>query len=246
VVQAYRRGELNRTSQAGIFSILLLGIFFLDLPIMISYNYQPRYLLTFMPMLAILAAFFIEDIYNRLKQFGKPIYTSAVIIVVSGIVLFSLARLASITLLFVNDARIPATEFMQTLRRGTSLEHTNYPPSYPEGFFSREHNYPLYIQMGTIDAIPTDKPYDFNTGEAGLLERGTDYLIVDSFTAGRFSDAYVCEQVRVECDFFKQLETGGTDHYRLLAEFRYTLPWYLPQLEITYANPAIRIYERIK
>jgi len=246
VVQAYRRGELTRASQAGIFGILFLGIFFLDLPIMISYNYQPRYLLTFMPMLSILTAFFIGDMYDRVKQFGRPVYASAVLIVVGAIVLFSLARLASITLLFVNDARIPATEFMQTLRRGASLEHTNYPPSYPEGFFSREHNYPLHIQMGTIDPPPTDKPYDFNTGEAGLLERGTDYLIVDSFTAGRFSDPYVCEQVRVECDFFKQLETGGTDHYRLLAEFRYTLPRYLPQLEITYANPIIRIYERIK
>ena len=56
VIQEYRHKELSRTSQAGFFGILLLGIFFLDLPIMISYNYQPRYLLTFMPMLAILAA----------------------------------------------------------------------------------------------------------------------------------------------------------------------------------------------
>ena len=246
VIQAYRRNELTRTSQTGYFGILLLGIFFLDLPIMISYNYQPRYLLTFMPMVAILAAFFVAEIYGRVKQSGRPMYATAVVIVVGMIVIYSFARLASITLLFANDARIPATEFMQTLRRGASLEHTNYPPSYADGFFAREHNYPLHIQMGTIDPPPTDKPYEFNTGEAGLLDRGTDYLIVDSFTASRFNDPYVCAQVQVECDFFKQLETGGTDHYQLIAEFNYTLPAYLPQLEITFANPTIRIYERVR
>ena len=245
VIRAYRRRELTPTSQPGLFGILLLCIFFLDLPIMISYNYQPRYLLTLLPMLAILAAFFIAEVHSRARQQGKPMYASAVLIMVSMIVIYALARLASITLLFVNDARIPATEFMQTLRRGASLEHTNYPPTYEEGFFAREHNYPLHIQMGTIDPPPTDKPYEFNTAEAGLLDRATDYLIVDSFTASRFNDPYICRQVQVECDFFKQLETGGTEHFKLIAEFKYTLPMYLPQLQITYANPTIQIYERI-
>jgi 4-amino-4-deoxy-L-arabinose transferase-like glycosyltransferase len=242
IIQAYRRNELTRTSPAGFFGILLLGIFFLDLPIMISYNYQPRYLLTFMPMLSILAAFFVEAVYNPAKQFEKPAYAWAVVTLVGVIVLYSFMRLASITLLFMNDARIPATEFMATLRRGASLEHTNYPPTYPDGFFAREHNYPMYIQMGTSDTIDSNK---INLGEAGLLDRATDYLIVDSLTASRFNDPYVCRQVQVECDFFKQLETGKTDHYQLIAEFKYTLPMYLPQLQITYANPTIQIYERI-
>ncbi len=243
VIQAYRCNELTPTSQAGSFGILLLGIFFLDLPIMISYKYQPRYLLTFMPMLSILTAFFVEAVQAWVKQFEKPAYTWAVISVVGVIVLYSLARLASITLLFMNDARNPATVFMQTLRRGASLEHTNYPPTYPDGFFSREHNYPLYIQMGTIDTIDPNK---INLGEAGLLDRGTDYFILDSFTASRFNDPYVCEQVQLECDFFNQLEMGGTDHYQLIGEFEYTLPWYVPQLTIMYANPTIRIYEQVK
>jgi len=246
VIREWRSNELSRTSQAGFFGILLLGIFFLDLPIMISYNYQPRYLLTFMPMLAILAAFFVEEIYRRAKRSGKPIFSIAVMAGVGAVVLYSFARLTSITLLFINDSRIPATEFMKTLRPGASLEHTNYPPTYADGFFEREHNYPLHIQMGTIDAIPTDKPYEFNKAEAGLLDRGTDYLIIDGFTASRFDDPHVCDQIPNECEFFEQLATGRAEHYQLIAEFNYALPWYLPQIQVAIANPGIRMYERIK
>ncbi|MEW6083487.1 MAG: phospholipid carrier-dependent glycosyltransferase [Chloroflexota bacterium] len=246
VIQAWRRKELNRTSQAGFFGILLIGIFFLDLPIMISYNYQPRYLLTFMPMLAILAAYLVSAIHTRIKLLGKPMYSTAVAFTVGAVVVYSFARMVSIALLFINDARIPATEFMKTLRPGTSLEHTNYPPTYDGEFFEREHNYPLHIQMGTLDAgVPTDKPYEFNKAEEGLLDRGTDYLIVDSFTASRFDDPYVCEQLPNECEFFKQLATGKTDHYQMIAEFSYSLPSYLPQVQVAIANPEIRIYERI-
>jgi len=49
----------------------------------------------------------------------------------------------------------------------------------------------------------------------------------------------------VECDFFKQLETGQSAHYKLLAEFKYTLPRWLPQIQVDFVNPTIRIYERI-
>jgi hypothetical protein len=212
---------------------------------MASYNYQPRYLLTCMPMLAILAAFFVGEMYARIGQYEKTAYSKVFILVIAGIILYSFARLASMALLFMNDARIPASQFMLTLPPGTSLEHTNYPPSYPDGYFEREHNYPLYIQMGTIDALPEDKQNKFNTAEAGLLDRETDYLVIDSFTASRFDDTHVCEQIPAECEFFKQLETGRSDHYQLRAEFSYTLPPYLPQIRVSYANPTIRIYERI-
>jgi hypothetical protein len=49
----------------------------------------------------------------------------------------------------------------------------------------------------------------------------------------------------VECRFFEQLAGGGSDHYKLIAEFSYHLPAYLPQIRAEYVNPAIRIYERI-
>ena len=48
-----------------------------------------------------------------------------------------------------------------------------------------------------------------------------------------------------ECDFFKQLDTGQSAHYKLIAEFSYSLPPYLPQMSIDFVNPSIRIYERI-
>jgi len=79
-----------------------------------------------------------------------------------------------------------------------------------------------------------------------LDDRQTDYLIIDSFTADKFKDPYFCEQVPLECEFFKQLETGRSNHYRLMADFKYSLPRYLPQVHVLFANPEIRIYERIK
>jgi len=244
IIKAYRNGALQRTSRESTMAILILGIIALDLPVMISYNYQPRYLLPFMPMLAILAVYFINDLYSIA---GKPLYRNLLFVAISGVVLFSFARLTSMMLLFKNDARIAASEFMKTLPYGASLEHTNYPPSYPDGYFGREHNYPLYIQMGTIDAITgTDKGMSYNAGEAGLVKRKTDYFVVDSFTADKFNDPYVCNQVPVECAFFKQLQTGRSAHYQLLAEFKYSLPWYLPHIHANFANPSIRIYERIR
>jgi hypothetical protein len=74
----------------------------------------------------------------------------------------------------------------------------------------------------------------------------TDYLVTDSFTSNRFGDPYICETMPVECNFFKQLETGQSDHYQLLAELTYILPSYLPQMNIAFVNPQIRIYERIR
>lgn len=246
IVQAIRRRSMQRGSLMSLLSVVLLAIVVFDLPIMISYNYQLRYFLPMMPPLAILAAFFVVDLYTSAAAINARTLPMILALVIAGIVLYSFARLASIALLFMNDARIPASGFMLTLPKGSSLEHTNYPPSYPEGYFAREHNYPLYIKKGGTDEVPTGKPYEFNMGEAGLLDRGTDYLIVDSFTAGGMNDPYTCEQVPVECAFFTQLESGQSGHYRLVAEFEYSLPPYLPQIQVLFVNPSIRIYERIK
>jgi hypothetical protein len=49
----------------------------------------------------------------------------------------------------------------------------------------------------------------------------------------------------VECDFFKKLLAGKVATYRLLKEFTYSLPPYLPQVSISAVNPEIRIYERV-
>ena len=246
ILRSIRNRSLSANSKFGGLAVVLLAVIAPDIPIMISYNYQLRYFLPIMPPLAILAAFFVEDLYSVAKKFNPRMFPAAVILGISAIVFYSFARLTSVMLLFINDARIPATQFMLTLPAGASLEHTNYPPSYPDGYFSREHNYPLYIIKGATDVVPTNKPYEFNKAEQGLLDRGTDYLIVDSFTASRFDDPYICGQLPNECEFFKQLATGKTEHYQLIAEFKYTLPPYLPQIQILFANPAIRIYERVK
>jgi hypothetical protein len=244
VVKAWQGGESAWEPQAKPFAILLLAILALDLPMMVSYNYQLRYFLTLMPFLAILAAFFIADLHARAKATGRIIYPLAVNLTVAGIVLYSLARLLSLMSLVMNDARIPASAFMDTLPPGRSLEHTYYPPTYDGGRFEREHNYPIYFVRGG-EPLPTDKRFEYNAGEAGLFDRQTDYFVVDSFTSLKFDNPHYCESMPLECTFFKQLESGGSEHYKLLAEFEYSLPPYLPQIQFEFINPAIRIYERL-
>ena len=127
-----------------------------------------------------------------------------------------------------------------------SLEETFYPPSIPAGKFEREHNYPLYFMKMVGDTVPVSSKYGFNAGEAGLDARRADYLLRDSFTAGKFRDPRTCRTMPAECAFFEQLSAGLSAHYQLLADFRYAPPWFLPQIEIDFVNPEFRIYERIK
>jgi hypothetical protein len=246
VVKAFRDNKTTQEPQIRSFAVLLLAILVLDLPMMISYNYQLRYFLTLMPFLAILTAFFIEYIYQKAKETNKRIYPIAVSVMVTAIILYSLARILSLMLLVMNDARIPASAFMDTLPAGTSLEHTFYPPTLPEGRFEREFNYPIYFTRDPNEPLPQSKKFKYNAGEAGLDDRQTTYLVIDSFTSNKFNNRYFCEAMPVECEFFKQLETGQSNHYKLLAEFKYSLPPYLPQIQFEFINPSIRVYERIQ
>lgn len=242
VLKGYRSHESG--SQWGAFAILIFAILVLDLPIMFSYNYQLRYFLTLMPLLAVLAAFFVEALYVQAQETNRRVYPILIGLAISAMILYSLARIVSLMLLVVNDARIPASAFIQTLPKGTTLEHTNYPPTLPGNHFEREHNYPMHFVRGG-EPLPTSKKFEFNVGEIGLDERETDYLVTDSFTYERFSDPYLCSSMQAECDFFKQLDTGQSAHYRRIAEFSYSLPPYLPQIQILFVNPVIRVYERI-
>jgi hypothetical protein len=244
VIQNYRNQELRPNSRTGVRAILLFAILVLDLPMLFSYNYQLRYFLTLMPLLAVLGAFFLEASYLQAGQQSGTAYRVLLSVSVFAILLYSLARIFSLMLLVLNDARIPASAFITTLPQGTSLEHTNYPPVIPGNHFEREHNYPIYIVKGN-EPLPTSKHYVFNDGEIGLDDRETDYLITDSFTYGWFNDPYVCASMQKECDFFKQLDTGQSNHYKLIAEFSYTLPPYVPQIQVLFVNPTIRVYERI-
>jgi len=244
MIQVWKSGAGLQSSQSKNIFTLLLCLFSLDLPIMVSYNYQLRFFLPMMPIFAMLGAFFIGEIYRWMEQ--KPLYQKNVTALLGCVVLFSLARNVSVMLLFLNDARIPAGEFLESLPYKTSLEYTYYPPTIPAKHFSSRQNYPVYFVKVPGDPIPTDPGYEFNVGEAGLNERETTYLVTDSFTWKKFNNPYVCESMQVECDFFKQLAGGRSDHYLLIAEFSYSLPPFLPQIEIAFVNPEIRIYERIK
>jgi len=245
VVKAYRAKSISQEQQTKSFAVIVLAILVLDLPMMISYNYQLRYFLTLMPFLAVLTAFFVDQIYQQAINTKKRMYPFMVGITVSAIIVYSIARIVSLMLLVMNDARIPASDYLRILPLETSLEHTYYPPSIPPEHFAREHNYPIYFRKVQDEPLPVSKKYEFNIGEVGLNKRDTNYLIVDSFTSDKFNNPYTCADMQVECDFFKQLETGQSEHYKLLKEFKYTLPPYLPQIRFEFINPTIRIYERI-
>jgi hypothetical protein len=246
VFQAYGLKKEEQDSRAYVLVILLLSILALDLPIMISYNYPVRFFLPMMLMFAVLGALFVGDLYRQIQAKGNPAYLRFLQLGLAAILLFSFARNISVMLMFLNDARIPASEFIKTLPAGTSLEHTFYPPTIHGERFEREHNYPIFFKKSLADVPPTHKNYIYNAGEAGLDDRLTDYLVADSFTIDRMKDPYICQSMQTECDFFNQLGTGESDHYRLIAEFSYSVPPYLPKLRISFVNPAIRIYERIK
>lgn len=244
VFQSIRDKSSYDDPQVSNFAVMLLAVFALDLPMLISYNYQFRYFLTILPILAIFSAFFVESIYAQAVQRNTS-YGRLVVAAVALIVLYSLARLVSVALLFMNDARTPGGKFIETLPKGTSLEATFYTPDIPVDHFEREHNYPLYFIRSIHDQVPEDKRYEFNAGEAGLDDRQTTYLVIDSFMASRFEDPYTCSLMPLECEFFQQLAAGGSNHYKLIAEFSYQLPAFLPQIQIEYVNPTIRVFERI-
>jgi 4-amino-4-deoxy-L-arabinose transferase-like glycosyltransferase len=240
LIQAWRTDKDQRDPQAEYIAVILLSILVLDLPVMISYNYVTRFFLPIYPLFAILGALFVGEVY----QFKK--YTRVTSAVLAVVVLFSFARNISVMLLFMNDARIPASAYVKSLPLDTSLEYMLYPPAIPRNHFSREHNYPVFFKKSLDEQLPTSKKFIYNDGEHGLYKRQTDYLVADSFTTDRLSDPYICDFMPAECDFFQKLATGQSDHYKLIAEFKYSLPRYLPQMSIDFVNPSIRIYERIK
>lgn len=227
-------------------SILILAVLIFDLPFLFSINYIPRYFIPFVPFLSVLAALLIKEIYilskNKKLSFVQPILSITLIIGIS----YSILRLVSISLLFMNDARIPATEYIETIRGyQKSIEFTLYPPSIEKTRFERAHNYPIYFVKYPTDIVPTGGRYEYNLGELGLLERDTDYFVIDSLTYERFYTDSICVTIPVECDFFKRLLAGEIKSYRLVKEFNYTIPAYLPDVFVRGVNPEIKIYERV-
>lgn len=226
---------------------LLLAILVFDLPIMISYNYQTRFFIPLMPFFAVLTALFFEDMQTFLMRSNRKKYQILLPIALSLIIAFSFSRVLSVRLLLKNDPRIAASEFIATLPAGTKLEYTMYPPDIATDHFEAEFSYPIFFTKFEGQEVPEvgrGNPYKkYNEGEAGLLNRGTDYLVVDSFTYRRCENEAIYNTNPVECAFFEQLLTGETS-YKMIAEFTYTLPPYLPQIRISFVNPEIQVFQK--
>ena len=225
--------------------LLILLIF--DLPFMISINYIGRYFIPFIPFMSILSALMIEEIL-RLAPDPKPAAVHPVLITLLVLGFgYSALRIVSISLLFLNDARIPATEYIASIRGyQTSIEYTLYPPLIERRRFERAHNYPIYFIEWEGDEVPTGGRFEYNQAEKGLLERDTDYFVIDSFTYERFYSDSICATTPGECDFFKRLIAGDVESYRLLKQFTYRLPPWLPHVSLTAVNPDILIFERVR
>lgn len=231
-------------SRIGAFLLVLL-IF--DLPFMISINYIGRYFIPFIPFMAILSAMMIEEILRLIPDRGRTLVHSAFITLLVFGFAYSAARLVGISLLFLNDARIPASEYIASIRGyQKSIEYTLYPPYVEKRRFERAHNYPIYFIEWEGDEVPTGGRFEYNQAEKGLLERDTDYFVIDSFTYDRFYSDTICATTPGECDFFKRLIAGEVESFRLIKEFTYRLPPWLPQVSLTAVNPDILIFERVR
>ena len=239
------RVSFNKDGAAAV-GILMSVILIFDLPFMVSINYIERYFIPFIPFLAVLSALAVTDLISFAQKWNMKFAQFAIVFVIIAGVGHSVLRLTSIAVLFINDARIPASEYIASIRGyGKSIEYTLYPPVIEKKRFSRAHNYPIYFIKYPDDIVPTGGRYEYNQGEKGLLERGTDYFVIDSYTYQRFYTESICETNVVECYFFKQLLDDKVKTYRLEKEFFYRLPPYLPQVYITAVNPDVKIYERI-
>jgi len=244
LAKAVRRKERLSEGRPALLLVLFLSILFFDLPFLASVNYIPRYFIPFVALLAVATALFLEEVRAALQSRGNRVAHGVLVLLLAMGLCYSFLRVVSTALLFTNDARAPAGEYLGELRPGSVIEYTLYPPVIPPGQFAKARNYPIFFLKYPGEIVPTDKPYDYNAGEAGLLERGVDYLVVDSFTYARFTDPYVCSSNPVECEFFGQLLAGRTQ-WVLLRHFEYSLPTYLPQLTLSAVNPAIRVYEHL-
>jgi len=244
----WRLGRLYMDERQGqAIMILAATTLLFDLPFMVSINYIPRYFIPFVPFLSILGALFIKEIIDLAKNKGwKYVPTGAAILLVVGIS-YSMLRLASTALLFMNDARMPAGEYVASLPgEGKVIEYTLYPPIVDKQQFGKAYNYPIFFLKYPTDVVPTGGRHEYNQGEQGLIDRGTDYLVIDTFTYSRLYTDSICQTNPVECDFFKRLLAGQVTTFRLVKEFTYSLPTWLPNISVTAVNPEIRIYERVR
>lgn len=228
-------------------SIFIMALLIFDIPYIVSINYIGRYFIPFVPFFVIMASLFLKELLEIAHAKGlKFVQPVLMFICVIGI-FYSALRLVSISLLFINDARIPASAYIDSMRGfGKSIEYTLYPPTIEKRKFERAHNYPIYFVEWIEDTVPTGGRFEYNLGEQGLLDRDTDYFVIDSLTYDRFYIDSICATTPVECDFFKRLVAGEVENFRLIQSFTYELPSFLPDVHVYSVNPDVFIYERVR
>jgi len=232
--------------QAQAIIILIVALLIFDLPFMVSINYIPRYFIPFVPLLSILGALFISELFDLAKNKGWSYASGGITILLVLGISFSFLRLVSTALLFMNDARMPASEYIATLPGADkTIEYTLYPPIVNRKQFSKARNYPIFFVKYPGDTVPTGGRFEYNQGEQGLIDREVDYLVIDAFTYERLYNESICATTPVECDFFKRLLAGEISTFRLVKAFTYSLPSYLPRVSISAVNPEVRVYEKV-
>ncbi|TAK12838.1 MAG: phospholipid carrier-dependent glycosyltransferase [Anaerolineae bacterium] len=238
-VQALRARDLPAAAPWLALSLATLA---LDLPILISYNYPARFFLPLLPLLAVMAARLVEIILETLAARGWGRARPALLLALAVVLVYSFLRVVSIGLLFANDARGPAGDFLATLPRGGIIEYTSYPPVIDRTQFDAARNYPLFFIKLPGQQVPEGKFFEYNTGAEGIADRQPTYLVIDSFIANRFNDPYTCELHPLDCAFFKALAAGETAYVEI-GHFAYSLPAWLPRVPLSFLNPEIFIYQ---
>jgi 4-amino-4-deoxy-L-arabinose transferase-like glycosyltransferase len=233
--------------QAQAILVLIVAIIIFDLPFLVSVNYVTRFFIPFVPLLSVLGALFVKDVVGFSKSRGGKFASAIVVALLVVGISYSMLRLVSIALLFTNDARIPASKYIASIRGyKTTVEYTLYPPIVSKKqFYGAARNYPIYFLKYPNEVMPAGGKVKYNQGEQGLIDREVDYFVIDTFTYGRFYNDLICATNPVECDFFKHLLAGDVTTFRLVKEYAYSLPPYLPQVSVLTVNPGIRIYERV-
>lgn len=235
------------SSVAKSISIFIGALLIFDIPYLVSINYIERYFIPFIPFLAIMGALFLKEIIDVANKQNLNFFQPLFILVCSVGMIYSSLRLVSISLLFINDSRIPASAYLDDMHGfGKSIEYTLYPPTIEKRKFERAHNYPIYFVEWADDTVPTGGRYEYNLGEKGLLDRDTDYFVLDSLTYDRFYVDSICATTPVECDFFKHLIAGEVENFRLIESFTYELPPFLPYVRVYSVNPKVLIFERVR
>ena len=243
LIQHYLRYRDFESQDIGKLAILI-SVMALEIPILFSYNVQQRFFLPMAPMLAVLAALFLQDLVAYARKRQKRMIEYSAIGIATILVAYSFLRVISVFLLLTNDSRIEVSEYLKTLQPDTRVEYTLYPPTFPEDHFSSVKTYPLVFLKYLGQATPESRHYELNVGETGVENRQPDYLVVDSFTIDRFDDEYICSLHLADCAFFERLRDGDTN-YQLIASFEYTLPVFLPKPHVAFVNPNLYLYQRV-